>query len=293
MTALVKIRSERDRMSAIERRIADFMLENAQLLRDYSSQQLANALGISQSSVVKFSQKLGFKGYPDLKYSIGEAVARAGGGDEGVAAVATVEDPRTALADSPVIITVAPNGAYKKAADHPAVPLTAAALASEARACLEAGAAMMHMHVRKPDGSHLLDAQAYRDALAAVHKAVGDELLVEAGRRIVGTEVEYGLYAPGDAAETVAERLATAVACELDRGPGHLGGYLPNGGRLYVDVGTHPEYATPECPTIDQAVAHELAGEELVGLVIAQATADGIIPATKLNKRVVDSAGHA
>src|SRR5688572_32370381 len=56
--------------SAIERRIADFMLDNAHLLRDYSSQQLADALQISQSSVVKFSQKLGFKGYPDLKYSV-------------------------------------------------------------------------------------------------------------------------------------------------------------------------------------------------------------------------------
>jgi len=78
MSPLLRIRAERDRMSAIERRIADFILENAQLLRDYSSQQLANALRISQSSVVKFSQKLGFKGYPDLKYSIGEAVARAG-----------------------------------------------------------------------------------------------------------------------------------------------------------------------------------------------------------------------
>ena len=77
MSPLVKIRSERDRMSAVERRIADFVLENAQLLRDYSSQQLANALGISQSSVVKFTQKLGFKGYPDLKYSVGAAIARA------------------------------------------------------------------------------------------------------------------------------------------------------------------------------------------------------------------------
>lgn len=81
MSALVKIRSERDQMSAVERRIADFILENAQLLRDYSSQQLANALGISQSSVVKFTQKLGFKGYPDLKYSVGEAIARAENGD--------------------------------------------------------------------------------------------------------------------------------------------------------------------------------------------------------------------
>ena len=79
MPPLVKIRSERDHMSAFERRIADFILENAHLLRDYSSQQLASALGISQSSVVKFAQKFGFKGYPDLKFSIGEAVARNGG----------------------------------------------------------------------------------------------------------------------------------------------------------------------------------------------------------------------
>ena len=86
MSPLVKIRSERDQMSAVERRIADFILENAQLLRDYSSQQLANALGISQSSVVKFTQKLGFKGYPDLKYSVGEAIARADNGDTAVAA---------------------------------------------------------------------------------------------------------------------------------------------------------------------------------------------------------------
>ncbi len=81
MPPLLKIRSERDQMSAIERRIADFLLENAHLLRDYSSQQLADALNISQSSVVKFCQKLGFKGYPDLKFSVGEAVARSMGGE--------------------------------------------------------------------------------------------------------------------------------------------------------------------------------------------------------------------
>ena len=97
MSALLKIRAERDRMSAIERRIADFVLDNAQLLRDYSSQQLANALGISQSSVVKFCQKLGFKGYPDLKYAIGDAIARADNGDAHETAP-TGSDPDAALA---------------------------------------------------------------------------------------------------------------------------------------------------------------------------------------------------
>ena len=100
MSPLLKIRSERDQMSAIERRIADFLLENSHLLRDYSSQQLANALGISQSSVVKFSQKLGFKGYPDLKYSIGQAVARGDGADDGGTSRETrADDPHAALAE--------------------------------------------------------------------------------------------------------------------------------------------------------------------------------------------------
>ncbi|WP_394539672.1 MurR/RpiR family transcriptional regulator [Lysobacter enzymogenes] len=99
MSPLLKIRSERDQMSAIERRIADYLLENAHLLRDYSSQQLANALGISQSSVVKFSQKLGFKGYPDLKYSIGEAIARGDRHDDGAGAQAAPADPNQALAE--------------------------------------------------------------------------------------------------------------------------------------------------------------------------------------------------
>ena len=97
MQPLLIIRSERGQMSAIERRIADFILENAHLLRDYSSQQLANALGISQSSVVKFSQKLGFKGYPDLKYSIGEAIARNGDSGE-PAAMDADGDQQAALA---------------------------------------------------------------------------------------------------------------------------------------------------------------------------------------------------
>jgi DNA-binding MurR/RpiR family transcriptional regulator len=100
MLPLLKIRAERDQMSAIERRIADFIVENAHLLRDYSSQQLANALKISQSSVVKFSQKLGFKGYPDLKYSIGDSLARGDGGDANGAAEPARRDPHGALAES-------------------------------------------------------------------------------------------------------------------------------------------------------------------------------------------------
>ncbi len=76
MSCLLKIQSIRDDMSANEKKLADYILSNAALLRDYSSQQLAGAVGVSQSSVVKFCQKLGYKGYPDIKLAINEAVAR-------------------------------------------------------------------------------------------------------------------------------------------------------------------------------------------------------------------------
>lgn len=100
MSSLIRIRAERDQMSAIERRIADFILDNAHLLRDYSSQQLADALRISQSSVVKFSQKLGFKGYPDLKFSVGQDALARGEAAEAADAVDLPQTPHSALAEA-------------------------------------------------------------------------------------------------------------------------------------------------------------------------------------------------
>lgn len=63
-------------MSANEKKLADFILKNAPLIRDYSSQQIAAAVGVSQSSVVKFSQKIGYKGFTDLKLAIHESVVK-------------------------------------------------------------------------------------------------------------------------------------------------------------------------------------------------------------------------
>jgi len=76
MSCLAIIRSARDKMSANEKKLADFILDNASLIRDYSSQQIAAAVGVSQSSVVKFSQKIGYKGFTDLKLAIHETVVK-------------------------------------------------------------------------------------------------------------------------------------------------------------------------------------------------------------------------
>jgi len=83
------------------------------------------------------------------------------------------------IAMDELIITVAPNGAYKQAADHPALPLTPASLAATAKQCCEAGAAMLHLHIRDATGRHSLDVAGYREALRAVRAAVGDAMVLQ------------------------------------------------------------------------------------------------------------------
>jgi 3-keto-5-aminohexanoate cleavage enzyme len=90
----------------------------------------------------------------------------------------------------PVALAVAPNGGRKVKADHPAVPLSPAELAVTAARCLEAGAAMIHAHVRNPDGTHLLDAAAYQAAISSIRGAVGDRLVIQI------TSEALGKYAP-------------------------------------------------------------------------------------------------
>ena len=54
---------------------------------------------------------------------------------------------------TPVVITVAPTGAEVTRADNPALPHTPAEIAADALACAEAGAAVVHIHVREEDGT--------------------------------------------------------------------------------------------------------------------------------------------
>lgn len=92
--------------------------------------------------------------------------------------------------NAPFAIAVAPNGARRTKKDHPRLPMTAAEIARDASEALEAGAAMIHLHVRDRDGQHTLDAGLYREATAAVRAAVGDRLVIQ-----VTTEA-VGRYAP-------------------------------------------------------------------------------------------------
>lgn len=55
--------------------------------------------------------------------------------------------------EHPVVITVAPCGAEVTREDNPAVPYTPQEIAEQSKGAFEAGATVVHLHVREPDGS--------------------------------------------------------------------------------------------------------------------------------------------
>ncbi|GAB5448105.1 MurR/RpiR family transcriptional regulator [Gymnodinialimonas sp.] len=75
MSILTLMQAQRDTLSAGERQIADTILGDPDSMARLSSSDLARAAGRSQSSVVKFCQKLGFSGYKDLRLEITRAAA--------------------------------------------------------------------------------------------------------------------------------------------------------------------------------------------------------------------------
>lgn len=87
---------------------------------------------------------------------------------------------------APLVLAVAPNGARRGKADHPALPVTPAEIARETQKCVEAGAAMLHLHVRDTSGGHSIDADLYREATALVRAAVGDRVVIQITTEAVG-----------------------------------------------------------------------------------------------------------
>jgi len=86
----------------------------------------------------------------------------------------------------PFIIMSAPNGARRQKSDHANIPLTPKELAKCAEEIIEAGASIIHLHVRDEDGAHSLNVDRYRAAIAAIRDAVGDKIIIQATSEAVG-----------------------------------------------------------------------------------------------------------
>jgi 3-keto-5-aminohexanoate cleavage enzyme len=68
----------------------------------------------------------------------------------------------------PIVITAAIVGAEVTRKDTPALPITAAEIGEEAAKCREAGASIVHLHVRNPDGSASQDTELFRRAIREI-----------------------------------------------------------------------------------------------------------------------------
>ncbi|WP_236239201.1 Pup--protein ligase [Streptomyces sp. CC228A] len=117
-------------------------------------------------------------------------------------------------------------------------------------------------------------------------------------RRIFGLENEYGVtctfrgqrrLSPDEVARYLFRRVVSWGRSSNV--------FLRNGARLYLDVGSHPEYATPECDNVVELVTHDKAGERILEGLLVDAERrlheEGIAGDVYLFKNNTDSAGNS
>ncbi|WP_432697519.1 3-keto-5-aminohexanoate cleavage protein [Marinobacterium sp. YM272] len=84
------------------------------------------------------------------------------------------------------LIIVAPNGARRTHSDHPALPVSPEEIADTVAACVEAGAAMVHLHARDQLGGHSLEISDNAAVMEEVRRRVGDRVVVQLTTEAVG-----------------------------------------------------------------------------------------------------------
>ncbi len=117
-------------------------------------------------------------------------------------------------------------------------------------------------------------------------------------RRIYGIETEYGItFSLRGQRRLSPDEVSRFLFRKVVAWGRSSNVFLENGSRLYLDVGSHPEYATAECDTLVDAVAQDKAGEsilrELVEYAQGQLSDEGIRGDIYLFKNNTDSTGNS
>ncbi len=122
----------------------------------------------------------------------------------------------------------------------------------------------------------------------------------EAGlrRRIFGIETEFGITCVSEGQRTLTpDEVARYLFRKVVAWGRSSNVFLTNGSRLYLDVGSHPEYATAECDSLRQVVAHDKAGERVLESLVTDAQQrlndDGLAGEIFVFKNNTDSAGNS
>src|SRR5512134_310189 len=117
-------------------------------------------------------------------------------------------------------------------------------------------------------------------------------------RRIFGLETEYGVTCTYRGQRRLSpDEVARYLFRKVVSWGRSSNVFLRNGARLYLDVGSHPEYATPECDDVIDLVTHDKAGERVLEGLLVDAERrlhdEGIAGDVYLFKNNTDSAGNS
>ena len=117
-------------------------------------------------------------------------------------------------------------------------------------------------------------------------------------RRIYGLENEYGVTCTLRGQRRLSpDEVARYLFRKVVSWGRSSNVFLENGARLYLDVGSHPEYATPECDSIHEVVVHDKAGERILEDLLVAAEQrlrdEGIRGTIYIFKNNTDSAGNS
>lgn len=117
-------------------------------------------------------------------------------------------------------------------------------------------------------------------------------------RRIYGLENEYGITCTLDGKRRLSpDEVARYLFRRVVAWGRSSNVFLGNGARLYLDVGSHPEYATPECDKLYDLVVYDKAGEWILQQLLETAgqrlNDEGIRGDLYLFKNNTDSAGNS
>ena len=117
-------------------------------------------------------------------------------------------------------------------------------------------------------------------------------------KRILGIETEYGVTCVVDGQRRLSpDEVARYLFRRVVAWGRSSNVFLPNGGRLYLDVGSHPEYATAECDNLEDLLIQDQAGDRIVEDLVIEAenrlNNEGIKGQIHLFKNNIDSAGNS
>jgi DNA-binding MurR/RpiR family transcriptional regulator len=204
-----KIREYYDHLSRSYRKVADYIMSNYYEVSFMTAAQLAYAVGVDTTTVVRFSQRLGYNGYPELLNDIREQVKSE---------IYAAYEPKELLADDPA-------GSFKDRAEQEQHNLKQMLIHNppeHVRRVAEMFAAAKHV---------VLVAEGYAEVVAAMtaeqlrHRGISAEATTNDPVRMAGTLIALspGTLVVGISATEYGDNVAKALAFARSRGCATLG----------------------------------------------------------------------